>query len=411
MKQQKVTFANAEGVKLAALLNCPEDEQPIAYALFAHCFTCTKNIAAAAHIARALSRRRIAVLRFDFTGLGESQGEFAETTFSSQISDLVAAACFLEGNYEAPKILVGHSLGGTAVLHAAARIPSTKAVVTLAAPCDPAHIVGLLQDSREEIERSGEARILIAGRPFTIRKEFIDDIEAQSPREVIGRLDAALLVMHSPRDRIVGIDNAADIYQAARHPKSFISLDSADHLLSRKEDSRYAGDMIAAWARRYLDVFEPETISAPEVTDNRVTVRTGTEGFRTEMFARGTALVADEPAAVGGTGQGPTPYDYLLAALGSCTSMTVQMYARRKQWPLEAAVVRLNHAKVHAEDCAHCEEPGRRIDRFEGELELIGPLTDEQRRRLLEIAERCPVHRTLKAEPVIETVLRSIPAD
>ncbi|MBE0599358.1 MAG: OsmC family protein [Desulfuromonadales bacterium] len=406
MKQQKIVFPNAEGNSLAALLDLPEDEKPIAYALFAHCFTCTKNIIAAANIARALSRQRIAVLRFDFTGLGESTGDFAETTFSSQIGDLVAAARFLEAQYEAPKILIGHSLGGTAVLHAASKISSAKAVVTLAAPCDPAHVVGLLQDSREEIERSGEASVMIAGRPFTIRKEFIDDIEAQNPREIIRRLDAALLVMHSPRDRIVGIDHAADIYQAARHPKSFLSLDPADHLLSRKEDSRYAGDMIAAWARRYLDLHEKEAIALPQATDNRVTVRTGTEGFRTEMFARGKALVADEPESLGGTGQGPTPYDYLLAALGSCTSMTVQMYARRKKWPLEAAVVRLTHAKVHADDCAHCDEAERRIDRFERELELIGPLTDEQRQRLLEIAEKCPVHRTLKTAPVIETRLR-----
>jgi uncharacterized OsmC-like protein/alpha/beta superfamily hydrolase len=406
VKQKRITFRNDEGIELAALLDLPEDEQPIAFALLAHCFTCTKNIAAAANIARALSRQRIAVLRFDFTGLGESLGEFAETNFSSQIGDLVAAARFLEERYQAPKILVGHSLGGAAVLHAAARIPSSKAVITIAAPCDPAHIVGLLQDSRAEIERTGEATVMIAGRPFTIRKEFIDDIEAQNPKDVIRGLKAALLVMHSPRDRIVGIDNAADIYQAARHPKSFISLDPADHLLSRKEDSRYAGEMIAAWARRYLDVFEPETVVLPEATDNRVTVRTGTEGFRTEMFARGKALVADEPVELGGTGQGPTPYDYLLAALGACTSMTVQMYARRKKWPLQAAVVRLDHRKVHAEDCAHCEEPQGKIDRFERELELIGPLTDEQRQRLLEISERCPVHRTLKAEPVIETRLR-----
>jgi putative redox protein len=406
MKQQKVTFPNADGNNLAAILNLPEDEKPIAFALFAHCFTCTKNIAAAANIARALSRQRIAVLRFDFTGLGESMGEFAETTFSSQISDLAAAARFLEENHEGPKILVGHSLGGTAVLHAAAKITSTKAVVTIAAPCHPGHIAGLLEDSREDIERDGEATVLIAGRPFTIRKEFIDDIEAQNPREVIRRLDAALLVMHSPRDRIVGIDNAADIYEAARHPKSFISLDPADHLLSRKEDSRYAGDMIAAWSRRYLEIYEKEAVPFPEATDNRVIVRTGTEGFRTEMFARGQALVADEPESLGGTGQGPTPYDYLLAALGSCTSMTVQMYARRKKWPLQAAVVRLDHRKIHAEDCAHCEEPGRRIDRFERELDLIGPLSEEQRQRLLEIAEKCPVHRTLKAEPVIETRLR-----
>ena len=406
MKRQKVTFPNEDGDDLAALLSMPEDEKPIAFALFAHCFTCTKNIPSAANIARALNRQQIAVLRLDFTGLGESEGEFAETTFSSQISDLVAADRFLDQNYESPKILVGHSLGGTAVLHAAAQIPSTRAVVSIAAPFHPRHIAGLLEDSREEIERSGEATVRITGRPFTIRKTFLDDIEAQNPREVIRNLDASLLVMHSPRDRIVSIDNAADIYKAARHPKSFISLDPANHLLSDRRDSLYAGDMIAAWSRRYLDIYEKERVPVPEASENQVTVRTGKEGFRTEMFVRGQALIADEPEAVGGTGQGPTPYDYLQAALGSCTSMTVQMYARRKKWPLEEAVTRLSHDKIHAEDCENCEESGTRIDRFERELDLIGDLDDEQRQRLLEIAEKCPVHRTLKGEPVIETFLR-----
>jgi uncharacterized OsmC-like protein/alpha/beta superfamily hydrolase len=405
MRQQKIHFRNADGARLAALLNFPEDEKPVAFVLFAHCFTCTKNIAAAVNIARALSRSSIAVLRFDFTGIGESEGEFAETTFSTQISDLVAAASFLEEEYQAPKILVGHSLGGTAALYAAARIPSIKAVVTIAAPGDPGHLLSLLQDSREEIERSGEATVKIAGRPFTIRKQFIDDIEGQNPQEVIRRLDAGLLVMHSPRDRIVSIDNAAQIYKAARHPKSFISLDPADHLLSRREDSFYAGDMIAAWVRRYLDINE-ELEAAPSESEHLVTTRTGGEGFRTDMFVRGHAMVADEPVSVGGTAQGPTPYDYLLAALGSCTGMTLQMYAQHKKWPLEAAVVRLDHRKVHAEDCIRCDETESKIDRFERELELIGPLDEEQRQRLLEIAEKCPVHRTLIGEPVIETRLR-----
>ncbi|MEZ4601670.1 MAG: bifunctional alpha/beta hydrolase/OsmC family protein [Syntrophotaleaceae bacterium] len=406
MKVQKISFSNAGGERLAAVLTLPEDEKPIAFALFAHCFTCTKHISAAAHIAHALTRQRIAVLRFDFSGHGESAGELSEATFSSQISDLVAAAGFLEERYEGPKILIGHSLGGTAVLHAAERIATTRAVVTLAAPSDPGHIAKLVEESRDEIERTGEATLLLNGRPFTLQKEFLEDIEAQDTRDVIRRLDAALLVMHSPRDLVVGIDHAAEIYLAARHPKSFISLDPADHLLSRKEDSRYAGGMIASWSRRYLDVTEQESPAPPPVTDNRITVRTGTEGFLTDMFVRGQSLIADEPESMGGTGRGPSPYDYLLAALGSCTSMTVQMYARRKKWPLQAAVVRLDHRKVHAEDCAECEEPGRKIDRFERELDLIGDLTEEQRRRLLEIAEKCPVHRTLKGEPVIETLLR-----
>ena len=405
MKQKKITFANEQGVQLAALLDLPEDEQPLAYALFAHCFTCSKNLAAAMHIARALSRQRIAVLRFDFTGLGESEGEFAATTFSSNVRDLIAAARFLEENYQAPRILVGHSLGGTAVLEAAGAIPSVAAVATIAAPSHPRHVAALFKEARKEIERAGEATVRLAGREFDIRREFLDDLESQQTREKVAHLGAALLVMHSPRDLVVGIDNAAEIYQAAKHPKSFISLDPADHLLSRREDSRYAGEMIAAWAKRYLETAEEAAVPA-EVIDNRVTARTGAEGFRTDLFANGYALVADEPEAYGGSGQGPSPYDYLQAALGACTGMTVQMYARRKQWPLESAIVRLRHEKIHAEDCEHCEEKDGKIDRFERELELKGALTGEQRQRLLEIAEKCPVHRTLQAEVLIDTRLR-----
>ncbi|WP_027715205.1 bifunctional alpha/beta hydrolase/OsmC family protein [Desulfuromonas sp. TF] len=405
MKQKKITFTNAEGTELVGLLDLPEDEKPVAYALFAHCFTCTKNLAAAANICRALSRRRIAVLRFDFTGIGESEGEFADTTFSTNISDLIEASRFLEKEYGAPRILIGHSLGGTAALMAADRISSVSAIATIAAPCHPRHIGRLLKDSREEIERSGKATVRLAGRDFTIRREFLEDLEKQDPVERIARLGAALMVMHSPRDRIVGIDNAADIYRAARHPKNFISLDPADHLLSRPADSRYAGHMIASWAERYLEAAE-ETEALPEMIDNRVTSRTGREGFRTDLFANGFALVSDEPESYGGSGQGPSPYDLLQAALGACTGMTVQMYARRKEWPLEEAVVRLRHEKIHADDCVHCEEKGRRIDRFERELELKGPLKEEQRRRLLEIAEKCPVHRTLNSEVLIETRLR-----
>jgi putative redox protein len=405
MKQKKITFANEQGVQLAALLDLPEDEQPLAYALFAHCFTCGKNLAAAMHIARALSRQRIAVLRFDFTGLGESEGEFAATTFSSNVRDLIAAARFLDENYQAPRILVGHSLGGTAVLEAAGEIPSAAAVVTIAAPAHPRHVAALFKEAREEIERTGEATVSLAGREFSVRREFLNDLETQRTREKVARLGAALLVMHSPRDLVVGIDNAADIYQAAKHPKSFISLDPADHILSRREDSRYAGEMIAAWVRRYLERAE-EAAAPAEVIDNRVTARTGAEGFRTDLFANGYALVADEPEAYGGSGQGPSPYDYLQAALGACTGMTVQMYARRKQWPLESVIVRLRHEKIHARDCAHCEEKEGKIDRFEREVVLKGALSAEQRQRLCEIAEKCPVHRTLQAAVLIDTRLR-----
>lgn len=405
MKQRKVTFPNAQGEQLTGLLALPEDEQPLAYALFAHCFTCSKNLAAAGHIAQALARRRIAVLRFDFTGLGESEGEFAASTFSSDVGDLVAAAAFLEEHYQSPRILIGHSLGGAAALQAAPRIASVAAVATLAAPAHPAHAGKLFGAAREQIERQGEATVELAGRPFTIRKSFLDDLEAQQPEQTLRNLKAALLILHSPRDTVIGIDQAALLYQWAKHPKSFISLDPADHLLSRKEDSRYAGEMIAAWAGRFLETTAAAEKLA-EVSDNRVTVRTGAEGFYTEMFANGYPLIADEPQSYGGSGLGPSPYDYLLASLGACTSMTVQMYARRKGWPLETAVVRLRHEKIHAKDCEHCEEQNGKIDRFERELELKGELTKEQRARLLEIAEKCPVHRTLHNEVLVETRLK-----
>jgi putative redox protein len=408
MNTTRITFPNARGELLAARLELPEDERPLAYALFAHCFTCAKDLTAAVRIARALSSRRIAVLRFDFTGLGESEGEFAATTFSSEVSDLVAAAHFLERQYEAPRLLVGHSLGGAAVMAAAGAIPSTAAVATIAAPFDPAHLRLLLGESEARIEQEGEAIVRLGGRDFTIRKSLLDDLAAQQPAETLRRLTAALLVMHSPRDQVVTIDNAAAIYQAARHPKSFISLDPADHLLSNAEDAHYAGEMIAAWASRYLA--PTQTIAPasrpPSVTDNRVTAHTGATGFRTELFANGFPLVADEPVAYGGTNEGPSPYEYLLAALGACTGMTVQMYARRKGWPLQEAVVRLSHHQVHAEDCRDCDEQDRRIDKFERELELNGELDEGQRQRLLEIAELCPVHRTLTGRIRIETTLR-----
>lgn len=407
MKQRKVTFPNAQGEQLTGLLALPEDEQPLAYALFAHCFTCSKNLAAAGTIAQALARRRIAVLRFDFTGLGESEGEFAESTFSSDVSDLVAAARYLEQHYQSPRILIGHSLGGAAVLQAAPQIPSVTAVATIAAPAHPSHAAKLFGSAREQIERQGEATVQLAGRPFTIRKSFLDDLEAQKPEQTLHNLKAALLILHSPRDVVVGIDQAALLYQAAKHPKSFISLDPADHLLSRKEDSRYAGEMIAAWAGRFLETTAVAE-KLPDIIDNRVTIRTGAEGFYTEIFANGYPLVADEPESYGGSGLGPSPYDYLLAALGACTSMTVQMYARRKEWPLQTAVVRLRHEKIHAEDCQHCEEKSGKIDRFERELDLKGELSEEQRARLLEIAEKCPVHRTLHNEVLVETRLREL---
>ena len=405
MKSERITFLNQRGEKLAARLDLPGDESPIAYALFAHCFTCTKNIKAAVNIAAALNRERIAVLRFDFTGLGQSEGDFAETNFTTNVADLVAAAEFMADQFQAPQIIIGHSLGGAAALQAAKAIPSLKAVVTIGAPHDPGHVKHHFDTVQKQIKQKGSAEVSLAGRTFTIKRQFLEDLEMQQIDTHINFLKAALLVMHSPRDTTVAIDNAAKIYQAAKHPKSFISLDDADHLLMAEEDSLYVGMMIAAWARRYIDT--PADKGAVDVVlDNRVTTSTEHDGFFTELFAKGHAMIADEPEQYGGTDRGPTPYDYLLAALGACTSMTLQMYARHKKLPLDKAVVRLTHKKIHAEDCDHCEAADGKIDRMEREIELIGALEETDRQRLLEIAERCPVHKTLHSEVDIVSTLQ-----
>jgi putative redox protein len=405
MQLQKFEIPGPAGQKLAALLDRPLDGAPIAYAVFAHCFTCSKDLKAVYHISRALTRERIAVLRFDFTGLGQSGGDFADTSFVSNVEDLVAAAGFMESRFEGPRLLIGHSLGGAAVLQAASAIPSSTAVVTIAAPADPRHVARTLGPAKEAIATRGESEVNISGRTFILRKKFLDDLKNIDPETTIQNLNRALLVMHSPTDEVVGIENAARIFQTARHPKSFVSLDQADHLLSNMADSRYAGAVIAAWAKRYIAPSRVEKETAPQ--DNRIAARTGPGGFLTEIQVNRHSLIADEPTAVGGTDQGPTPFDLLVAALGACTSMTLRMYADRKRWPLEAATVRLKHAKIHASDCESCELQEGMLDRIEREIQIDGPLDEEQKRRLLHIADRCPVHKTLTSEVQIQTRLKS----
>jgi len=399
---RSIGFPGSSG-ELAGKLEMPTDA-PKAWALFAHCFTCGKNNVAAARISRALAGRGFAVLRFDFTGLGESDGDFAATGFSSNVEDLVCAADHLREQFSAPAVLIGHSLGGAAVVAAAPRIPEVRAVVTIGAPADPSHVTGLLGDALSTVE-AGEATVSIGGRPFRVRRQFLDDVSLQPQSERISTLDAALLVMHSPIDQVVSVDNARVIFDTARHPKSFITLDGADHLLSDRADADYAASVLAAWSSKY--VANPMTTADPNTDDpaeGAVRVAESGPGRLTQQIStRRHRLTADEPRPVGDDA-GATPYDLLLAALGACTSMTVRMYADRKQWPLERVVVDSRHFRIHAKDCAECETAAGTVDRIERDITLIGPLDADQRAKLLEIADRCPVHRTLRSEVSIHTV-------
>lgn len=403
MNSVKIDFENQSGQKLAAKLELPADSKPKAYAIFAHCFTCSKNLSAVINISRALTMSGFGVLRFDFTGLGQSSGDFSNTNFSSNISDLISASEFLENEYVAPALIIGHSLGGAAVLAAAMSLKNIQAVATIGAPADPVHVKHLFNKSLDEIEQEGEAEVKIGGRPFKVKKQLIEDLQQSNIKEKLKDLNKALLVMHSPQDAIVEVSNARKIYEAAMHPKSFISLDGADHLLSNKEDSMYAGKVIAAWAERYIEFEEVSRLS----TDKQVVTRTGDDGYTTEIKAGDHFFLADEPESVGGKNLGPTPYDLLAAGLGACTSMTLRMYADRKKWPLKEVKVHLKHSKDHSKDCDNCDKKGAKIDKITRKLELHGDLTQEQKDRLLEIADKCPVHKTLHSDIVIETALNS----
>ncbi|HMF23903.1 MAG TPA: bifunctional alpha/beta hydrolase/OsmC family protein [Pseudolabrys sp.] len=405
MRSERFDFPSAKGERLAAVLDLPLGK-PVAFTLFAHCFTCGKEILAAKRIAERLAIHGIGVLRFDFTGLGASGGEFANTHFSSNIDDLVAAADHLRKVYGAPAILIGHSLGGAAVLAAARRIPDARAVVTIAAPYDPSHVVGLFKEHVDKIRADGEAEVTLAGRPFRIKREFLDDIAEQKLGECLATLRRALLVFHSPTDDTVGIENASRIFAAAKHPKSFVSLSGADHLLSKASDAVYVANVIAAWVERHLG--KPEIMTEAEVEAGLVLVRETHGGkFQQEILTGPHHLLADEPVKLGGLDSGPGPYDFLLAGLGACTSMTIRLYADLKKIPLENVSVRLNHEKkIHAKDCEDCDTKVTRVDHIDCSITLEGPLDAAQRKRLMEIAEKCPVHQTLKSDIDISTVER-----
>lgn len=400
----KVEFEGSRGAQLAARLDLPAGKVR-AFALFAHCFTCSKDIAAARNIASALNADGIAVLRFDFTGLGGSGGDFSSTDFSSNIEDLRLAAEYLRQNFEAPRLLVGHSLGGAAVLAVAADLPEVRAVATIGAPADADHVVHNFHGKLDEIRQNGSGDVELGGRTFRIRKEFLDDLEEHTLRQKVAGLKKALLVLHAPLDQTVGIDNATGIFVAARHPKSFVSLDKADHLLTRPEDAAYAARVIASWASGYLDAVDAET-DAPGGEGVDV-VETGLGKFQAMVVSGQHRLLADEPESVGGLDSGPSPYDYLSAALGACTVMTLRMYADRKGLPVEKIATTVLHGKVHAADCEDCAEDvkarGGRIDRFERQISITGELDEETRSRMMEIADKCPVHRTLEAGAAVAT--------
>lgn len=401
MKSTNVTFKNKENNTISAKLELPVDNKPKAYAIFAHCFTCSKNLSAVVNISRALAQHGFGVLRFDFTGLGESEGEFSDTNFTTNTTDLIAAYTFLETNYKAPALVIGHSLGGAAVLAVAHNFKATKGVVTIGSPFNPDHLKKLFKAKSDLIENEGEATVDIGGRPFKIKKQLIDDLEEVASEEHIDKLNKSLLIFHSPQDQVVDISNAKEIYVAARHPKSFISLDKADHLLSNKLDSTYVGNTIAVWAERYVEEETTNELS----TDLQAVVMTGEQGYTTEIKAAGHRLIADEPESVGGLNLGPNPYDLLISSLGACTSMTLRMYADRKKIDLKEVKVHLKHGKSHNADCESCEKKSVSIDQIERYIELSGNLSKEEKAKLLEIADKCPVHRTLHNEIVVKTSL------
>ncbi len=398
MPSKKITLQNNRGYSLSAKLELPATK-PRAFAIFAHCFTCTKNLSAVRNIAKTLNLAGFGVLRFDFTGLGDSEGDFSDTNFTSNVEDLISVSEFLAQEYEAPKLLIGHSLGGAAVLFASLEIPTVEAIATIGAPFGPDHVQHLFDRHIEEIEQEGSAEVKIGGRPFRVKRQFLDDINNKNISETLESVDKALLIFHSPQDMTVTIDNAKKMYQAARHPKSFVSLDGADHLLTERKDSIYVGKVIAAWATRYVHHADQSPYD-DKYDFGQVKVTLGPTGFTSQVNTGEHIFIADEPTALGGDDLGPTPYDLLLSSLGTCTAMTLRMYANRKEWPLDGVEVVLNHRKE-----ADPENSKQKIDVIERSIKIKGVQDEDKVKRLLQIADKCPVHKTLSSQNKIVTHL------
>lgn len=405
MNLQKVSFKNNEGQSLVGRLELPVNQHPHNFAVFAHCFTCNKNLSAVRNIGKALTSNGFGVLRFDFTGLGESEGDFADTNFSGNVEDLIAATEFLKENYKAPTLMIGHSLGGAAAIYSSAEVESIQAVAVIGAPSNPKHVQHLLHSSIEEIQKDGKAVVNLSGRDFTIKKQFLDDLKNKTLTSTVKNLRKPILILHSPQDSTVEIQNAEELYKAAHHPKSFVSLDGADHLLMNKRDSAYVGDIISGWAKRYLDLKPTE--KAPVSKHQVVASLDFEDGFTTQMKVGNHNMVADEPISYGGNDFGPSPYELVSAGLSACTAMTLQMYAKRKKWHIDNVEVHTSYSKTHATDCEDCESPNSKIDTFNRVIKIEGDFDDKQLQRLLQIADKCPVHKTLHSDTqVITTLIR-----
>ena len=406
MHTETVRFEGAEGQELVGRIDHPAGTVR-GWAIFAHCFTCSKQSLAAIRVAKGMAERGIGVLRFDFTGLGESDGDFTATSFSSNVADLKAAAAWMASEGRGVDLLVGHSLGGAAVIVAAGEMTGLKAVATINAPSDAGHVIANFADHVDAIESEGQAQVKLGGRPFTITRQFVEDVRASKVIDAVRELRLPLLILHVPTDEVVGLENASGLFLAARHPKSFVSVDGADHFLSRPQDSEFAASMIAAWAGRYL-AGPARDSDVIEQTHAVIVRETGEAGpFQNEIFINGQRYLADEPEDVGGANTGPAPYEWLSAGLGACTAMTLRLYARQKDWPLERVTVRIDHEKTHAEECRTCG-PNDKVDVFTLDIELEGPLDEAQIERLKEIADKCPVHRTLEDEAVVRSEVRRV---
>jgi putative redox protein len=400
MRSTRLKIENRKGLILNAHLELPANQKPNYYAIFAHCFTCSSSLSAVKHVSRALTKHGFAVLRFDFTGLGRSEGDFVDSHFSANVNDLLDVNNYMIKHYEAPSLLVGHSLGGAAVLVAASKLETVKAIATVGAPATVGHVKHLFSDKIND--EDGSVEVNIGGRPFIINQEFVSEFDKTDLPSIVKNLRKPLLIMHAPFDKIVGIENAEQLYKNAFHPKSFVTLDDTDHLLTNEKDSHYVGEVIGTWAQRYFPKVENVMLSTEgeQLVGHLNIVE---DNFTTSIQTKNHSFIADEPASIGGSDFGPSPYEYLNAALASCTVMTLKMYAERKQWDLQEVYVYISHSRKHSDDLQIEVEKPKYLDHINKKLKFVGNLDESQKKRLKEIASRCPVHRTIESQVIFNT--------